>query len=99
MNSLIPTPDEDVPVLLENNRFTKLFEPITEMFALPNYHESDPTPFFAPFFMLFFGLCMGDGGYGLLIWLVCFLLAKKAKPAMKGYLVLGEDISDWQRLS
>ena len=86
----IPTPDEDVPVLLENNRFTKLFEPITEMFALPNYHELDPTPFFAPFFMLFFGLCMGDGGYGLLIWLVCFLLAKKAKPAMKGYLVLGE---------
>lgn len=85
-----PTPDEDVPVLLKNNRFTKLFEPITEMFALPNYHELDPTPFFAPFFMLFFGLCMGDGGYGLLIWLVCFLLARKAKPAMKGYLVLGE---------
>ncbi len=85
-----PTPDEDVPVLLKNNRFTKLFEPITEMFALPNYHELDPTPFFAPFFMLFFGLCMGDGGYGLLIWLVCFILARKASPAMKGYLVLGE---------
>ncbi|WP_251623620.1 V-type ATP synthase subunit I [Odoribacter lunatus] len=85
-----PTPDEDVPVLLKNNRFTKLFEPITEMFALPNYHELDPTPFFAPFFMLFFGLCMGDGGYGLLIWAVCFGLLKKASPAMKGYLKLGE---------
>lgn len=85
-----PTPEEDVPVLLKNNRFTKLFEPITEMFALPNYHELDPTPFFAPFFMLFFGLCMGDGGYGLLIWLVCFFLARKAAPALKGYLVLGE---------
>lgn len=86
----VPTPDEDVPVLLKNNRFTKLFEPITEMFALPNYHELDPTPFFAPFFMLFFGLCMGDGGYGLLIWLVCFILARKATPVLKGYLVLGE---------
>lgn len=85
-----PTPDEDVPVLLKNNRFTRLFEPITEMFALPNYHELDPTPFFAPFFMLFFRLCMGDGGYGLLIWLVCFFLARKASPAMKGYLVLGQ---------
>lgn len=85
-----PTPEENVPVLLKNNRFTKLFEPITEMFALPNYHELDPTPFFAPFFMLFFGLCMGDGGYGLLIWLVCFILARKASPTMKGYLVLGE---------
>ncbi|MDE5610687.1 MAG: ATPase, partial [Odoribacter sp.] len=85
-----PTPDEDVPVLLKNNKFTRLFEPITEMFALPNYNELDPTPFFAPFFMLFFGLCMGDGGYGLLIWLACFLLARKVAPALKGYLVLGE---------
>lgn len=85
-----PTPDEDVPVLLKNNAFTRLFEPITEMFALPNYNELDPTPFFAPFFMLFFGLCMGDGGYGLLIWAVCFFLARKASPKMKGYFVLGE---------
>lgn len=85
-----PTPDEDVPVLLKNNAFTRLFEPITEMFALPNYNELDPTPFFAPFFMLFFGLCMGDGGYGLLIWAACFFLARKASPKMKGYFVLGE---------
>ena len=85
-----PSADDDVPVLLKNNWFTRLFEPITEMFALPTYHELDPTPFFAPFFMLFFGLCMGDGGYGLIIWLVCFLLARKASPSMKGFLVLGE---------
>lgn len=85
-----PTPEEDVPVLLKNNAFTRLFEPITEMFALPNYNELDPTPFFAPFFMLFFGLCMGDGGYGLLIWIACFFLARKASPGMKGYFVLGE---------
>lgn len=85
-----PTPDDDVPVLLKNNRFARLFEPITEMFALPEYHELDPTPFFAPFFMLFFGLCMGDGGYGLLIWATCFFLARKASPAMKGFLKLGQ---------
>lgn len=85
-----PTPDEDVPVLLKNSRFSKLFEPITEMFSLPNYHELDPTPFLAPFFMLFFGLCMGDGGYGLLIWAVCFLMMRKASEGMKGYLKLGE---------
>lgn len=85
-----PTPEDDVPVQLRNNAFTRLFEPITKMFALPNYNELDPTPFLAPFFMLFFGLCMGDGGYGLLIWAVCFWLARKASPAMKGYLVLGE---------
>ena len=32
---------------------------------LPKYNELDLTPFFAPFFMLFFGLCLGDSGYGL----------------------------------
>ena len=85
-----PTPEDDVPVLLRNNAYTRLFEPITRMFALPNYNELDPTPFLAPFFMLFFGLCMGDGGYGLLIWAVCFWLGRKAKPEMKGYLVLGQ---------
>lgn len=62
-----PDPQENVPVKLTNNRFARLFEPITKMFALPVYAELDPTPFFAPFFMLFFGLCMGDAGYGILI--------------------------------
>ena len=56
-----------VPIKLKNNKFSRLYEPITKMFSLPNYAEFDPTPFFAPFFMLFFGLCFGDGGYGLLV--------------------------------
>ena len=54
-----------VPIKLKNNKFSRLYEPITKMFSLPNYAEFDPTPFFAPFFMLFFGLCFGDGGYCL----------------------------------
>lgn len=63
-----PKTADNVPVKLKNNRFSRLFEPITKMFALPAYTELDPTPFFAPFFMLFFGLCMGDAGYGMLIF-------------------------------
>ena len=62
---------EKVPIKLRNNRFTRVYEPITRMFSLPNYAEFDPTPFFAPFFMLFFGLCFGDGGYGLLVVIAC----------------------------
>jgi Archaeal/vacuolar-type H+-ATPase subunit I len=51
--------DEDnVPIQLKNNRFSRLFEPITKLFSLPNYNEFDPTPFFAPFFMMFFGFCL-----------------------------------------
>ena len=65
-----------VPIKLKNNKFNRLYEPITKMFSLPNYTEFDPTPLFAPFFMLFFGLCFGDGGYGLLVLLACSFRAE-----------------------
>lgn len=79
---------DKVPILLKNNRFTKLYEPITRMFSLPNYGEFDPTPFFAPFFMLFFGLCFGDGGYGLLLMIVCMLMKRKVASEYKPFLDL-----------
>ena len=73
-------PDNDPPpILLRNNRFAKLFEPITKLYSLPEYSEIDPTPLFAPFFMMFFGFCLGDGGYGLLLVAVCSLLKSKIK--------------------
>jgi V/A-type H+-transporting ATPase subunit I len=71
--------EEEPPVLLKNNRFVRLFEPITNLYSLPNYRELDPTPFFAPFFMLFFGFCLGDGGYGFLILVIASLLKLKIK--------------------
>lgn len=81
--------DEDkVPIKLKNNRYAKLYEPITNMYSLPNYDELDPTPFLAPFFMLFFGLCFGDGGYGLIILLLCTLLKKKVSDSIKPFLSL-----------
>jgi V/A-type H+/Na+-transporting ATPase subunit I len=69
-----PVKGERVPVLLKNNRFSKLFEPITKLYALPDYAELDLTPFFAPFFMLFFGFCLGDAGYGLLFLIGTIIL-------------------------
>ena len=60
-----PTPEDNVPIQLNNKGFFRLFEPIMKLYMLPKYNELDLTPFFAPFFMLFFGLCLGDSGYGL----------------------------------
>ena len=77
-----------VPIKLKNNKFNRLYEPITKMFSLPNYSEFDPTPLFAPFFMLFFGLCFGDGGYGLLVLLACSFFKRKVNPDFKPYLTL-----------
>lgn len=84
-----PEPGEDVPVLLKNNWFSRLFEPITKMFALPQYGEMDLTAFFAPFFTLFFGFCLGDAGYGLIILLACAVFWKKATKTQTPFLTLG----------
>lgn len=82
------TPKEDVPVLLQNNKFSKLFEPIGDLFSLPSYSELDLTVFFAPFFMLFFGFCLGDAGYGLLFVIGAGLYKIKAPALFKPYLSL-----------
>jgi len=71
------------PVLLRNNAFSRLFEPIGQLFSLPAYIELDLTPFFAPFFMLFFGFCLGDAGYGLLMIAVAILVRRKLKLKYK----------------
>ena len=74
---------DEVPILLKNNKFTRLFEPIGKLFSLPEYQELDLTPFFAPFFMLFFGFCLGDAGYGLIFILLATILKPKVKPELK----------------
>ena len=82
------TDEDNVPIKLKNSKFSKLFEPITNLYSLPNYKEFDSTPLFAPFFMLFFGLCFGDGGYGLLLIITSFVLKSKVKESMKPILSL-----------
>lgn len=62
-----PTPEDNTPVKLKNNRFNRLFEIIGAMYALPKYGTIDLTPFFAPFYMLFFAICLCDAGYGMMI--------------------------------
>ncbi|MGM0496648.1 MAG: V-type ATP synthase subunit I [Bacteroidota bacterium] len=82
---------KEVPVQLKNNKFAKVFEPLQKLFDLPHYHEIDLTPFFAPFFMLFFGFCLGDAGYGILILgAVTLYKHTKAKPQMKLYLTMAQ---------
>lgn len=86
-----PTPDDNVPILFENDKFSRLFEPIIRLYMLPKYNELDLTPFFAPFFMLFFGLCLGDSGYGAFMVLavtIYRLMAKNIGSGMKPILTL-----------
>ncbi|WP_455381948.1 V-type ATP synthase subunit I [Salinispira pacifica] len=85
-----PKEEDRVPVKLRNDRFTSLFEPILRIFSIPNYRELDPTPFFAPFYTIFFGLCVADLGYGVLLLAGAVVaLAVIKREAAKPLLYLG----------
>ena len=84
-----PTEEDDTPVKLKNNRFATLFEMIGGMYALPKYGTLDLTPFFAPFYMLFFAICLNDAGYGAILFTLGLLLALKApKLRQAAYLTM-----------
>jgi len=75
------------PLLLKNHSLFKPFEGITTGFGIPSYYESDPTPFLAPFFFLFTGLCLTDAGYGFVLVLVSALLWMRYKQ-LRGFFML-----------
>ncbi|MBN1538527.1 MAG: V-type ATP synthase subunit I [Candidatus Thermoplasmatota archaeon] len=61
--------DNKVPTKLRNGRFSRLFEPLTLTFSTPRYNEIDPSMWISIPFILFFGLMLGDAGYGILLLL------------------------------
>lgn len=68
--------DPNVPVLLKNSKFAETFESLTTMYALPRYNEIDPTPYLAPFYLIFFGMMAADIGYGLMLLIGSLVVLK-----------------------
>ena len=68
-----PKKNEPIPVALKNNKWFRPFEHVTKLFGLPVANELDPTPFLAPFFAIFFGFCLTDAGYGILMTILLSL--------------------------
>ena len=66
----------EVPIRLKNNSLVSPFESLTEMYAMPHYNEIDPTPLFAPFYWLFFGMMGADIGYGIILLAITFVALK-----------------------
>lgn len=73
------TEDDNPPILLKNNKFARLSEIVTRLYSMPRYTELDLTPFFAPFFVFFVGICFGDLGYGILVFAVALVAYYKLK--------------------
>jgi V/A-type H+-transporting ATPase subunit I len=85
-----PGPDDDPPVELDNPRFLHAFETLTQLYGLPKYHELDPTPLLAGFFWLFFGMALGDVGYGIVLAIVAWLIKTRldVAPGVKRFMDL-----------
>ena len=78
-----PKPDEIPPVALRNRKLLRPFEVILDMYGMPAHFEIDPTPLLAPWFAVFFALCLTDAGYGILLAVISLLLMKKLGAGKK----------------
>ncbi len=87
IDTIEPDENEEIPIILENKSIFKPFEIVTNMYGVPKYHEIDPTPFLSIFFALFFGLCLTDAGYGLILMIVGIIVMKKKKE-LAGFMKL-----------
>lgn len=84
-----PSEEDAVPTKLRNNRFVSLIYPLTDFLGtVPGYREYDISGWFLAFFVLFFGMIFGDGGYGLLITLISLFMIKKGKRDVGGLVFL-----------
>ena len=68
--------EDNPPIKLKNGWFARQFESFTGMYGMPVYSEFDPTAILAPFYLLFFAMCLGDAGYGIVLFLFGLMLNK-----------------------
>jgi len=98
-----PSEDDAVPTKLKNNKFVSLIYPLTDFLGtVPGYHEYDISGWFLMFFMVFFGMIFGDGGYGALVTAVALIFilkslftGKKVSPMLGLVLLLGLSTMIW----
>lgn len=99
-----PAEEEEFPVLLENRGIAEAGEPVSKMYSLPDSREIDPNAVMAPFFILFFGLMLSDGGYGIIMALMAgfilwrFKLEDNTRKFMKLMLFCGLSTIFWGAL-
>ncbi|MCL2146545.1 MAG: V-type ATP synthase subunit I [Synergistaceae bacterium] len=79
-----PSKDDNVPSLMNNTKWNLPFEALTKLYSPPKYGAVDPTPKIAPFFFIFFGMCLGDAGYAVVMAGLLFFVFRKYKKIPVG---------------
>jgi len=83
-----PDEGESIPIALENRAIFRPFEIIVNLYGVPRYFEIDPTPFVSIFFAVFFGLCLTDAGYGIILGILTLVFAFKMRAARQFLLLI-----------
>lgn len=85
-----PDPDDHPPIELDNPKWLRPFEVLTDLYGRPQYHEVDPTPLMAGFFFIFFGMALADVGYGIALMIIAQLIKRKLDvgPGVKKFMEL-----------
>ena len=75
-----PQEGDTVPTLLENPKWMRGINMVTEMYSLPTYKGIDPNPLIFFWYVFFFGFMFADVAYGLIMMIASFVIEKKFKP-------------------
>ena len=68
------------PTLIKNSKLVKIIKPMFDIIGIiPGYREVDISPHFLIFFSIFFGMLIGDVGYGLTYFLIALIAQKRLK--------------------
>ncbi len=79
-----PFPEDNVPTLIRNPGWISLIKPVFQLLeVVPGYRELDISPLFLLFLALFFGMIIGDAGYGAVYCILTFLAQRKYRGAAK----------------
>ena len=89
LSKIEPAEGEEVPVEIENKNYVRPFELVTRLYGMPQHFNIDPTAFLAPFFAVFFALCLTDAGYGIIMIAIMALFIKKMQGDKKLMWMLG----------
>ena len=73
-----PSGEDSVPTLIKNPRWVSLISPVFKVIeVVPGYRELDISLWFLLFFSVFFGMLIGDAGYGLIYFILTFWAQRK----------------------
>ena len=88
VSAVEPGEEEEIPIEIDNAPAVRPFETITRLYGTPAITDVDPTVFLAPFFALFFGLCLTDAGYGIILVVLLAWVLKKLQGDKKAIWML-----------